>query len=58
MNPDFEMNDDDIAGAGRSKEVDAAALQAAKEQKANRDFKVIPEDMTGGSAGTEPQGNR
>lgn len=59
MNPDdFEMNQDETAAAGRSKEFDAAALQAAKEQKANKDFKVVPEDMAGGSSGTEPQGNR
>jgi hypothetical protein len=58
MAPDFDMNDDETAAAGRSKDMDAAALQAAKEQKMNREFKVIPEDMVGGSAGTEPQGNR
>lgn len=58
MNPDFEFDDDETAAVGRSKDIDAAALQAAKEQKANKDFKVVPEDVTGGSAGNEPQGNR
>jgi hypothetical protein len=60
MTPDvpFESDTDETAAAGRSKEMDAAALQAAKEQKANKDFRVVPEDMQGGSSGNEPQGNR
>lgn len=57
MGPD-EFDEDETAAAGRSLDYDAAALQAAKEQKTNKDFKVVPEDMAGGSSGTEPQGNR
>jgi len=48
----------EAATPGRSKEADADALQAAREAKVNRGFKVVPEDMVGGSAGDEPAGNR
>jgi hypothetical protein len=61
MTPDpsmMPMEDDGVATPGRSKECDAEALRAAKEAKVNRDFKVVPEDVHGGSAGEEPQGNR
>ena len=58
MMPMPEMGDDDFAVPGRSKEADAEALRASKESKVNRGFKVVPEDMQGGSAGEEPQGNR
>ena len=65
MNPDPMMPmpmsdpmDDDLGVPGRSKETDAEALRAAKESKIDRGFKVVPEDMQGGSAGEEPQGNR
>lgn len=57
---DFDpfATDSDAPGTpGRSKEADAEALQAAKEAK-DRGFKVVPEDMQGGSAGDEPAGNR
>lgn len=62
MGPDpdmmSELPDDGPGVAGRSKECDAAALMAAKELKQSRDFKVVPEDMQGGSTGEEPAGNR
>ena len=61
MHPDPSMmpiEDDGVAVPGRSKETDAEALRAAKEAKMDRGFKVVPEDMQGGSAGEEPQGNR
>ena len=61
MTPDPSMmplQDDGLGVPGRSKEADADALQAAKEAKVNRGFKVVPEDMVGGSAGDEPAGNR
>lgn len=61
MHPDPSMmpiEDDGVATPGRSKEADADALQAARESKVNKGFKVVPEDMVGGSAGDEPAGNR
>ena len=53
-----EFNEDETGAAGRSMDCDAAALQAAKEIKTNKTFKVVGEDPVGGSSGDEPAGNR
>ena len=54
----MEDADPEPVALGRSKEADAEAIRAAKEAKVDRGFKVVPEDMQGGSASDEPAGNR